>query len=156
MLSREGLVEFPYVLDRETLGAGENRVTLAVILDQPDHASGFSNLIGRWCSWCEIPAGSVSDCLVCLCVPGYGYRIWIPIRRKNRPPKKSTLLPSLKFLKTRSSLFLSPLYTSLATFVESITIALELAASVLLLNSFCPYTWPFEQHCPLLRLLEEN
>jgi hypothetical protein len=35
-------------------------------------------------------------------------------------------------------------------------IALELAASVLLLNSFCPYTWPFEYHCRLLRLREKN
>jgi hypothetical protein len=65
--SRESLVEFPCVLTGEISGTGENQVTLADILDQPDHASGFPNLIGRWCSWCEIQAGSVPDSFVCLC-----------------------------------------------------------------------------------------
>jgi hypothetical protein len=66
------LVEFLCVLAREISGTGENQVTFADILDQPDHASGLSNLIGRWCSWCEIQAGSVPDSFVCLC-----YWIWI-------------------------------------------------------------------------------
>jgi len=39
----------------------------------------------------EIPAGSVPDCFFCLRVAGYGYRIWIPIRRRNWSPKKSIL-----------------------------------------------------------------
>jgi len=35
-------------------------------------------------------------------------------------------------------------------------IALEPFASALLLVSCCPYAWPIEHHCHLIRLLEEN
>ena len=152
MLSWESLVEFPRELARETFGAGENQVNLAIILDQPDHTSGFSNPIGRWCSQCDIPAGNVPDCFVCLCVPGYGHQYAEEIG----PPRNQLYFPLSKPSKHVPVSFSAHCILRQQRLSTCPPIALKLAASVLLLNSFCPYTWPFEHHCPLFRLLGEN
>lgn len=69
MSSRESLIEFPRILAREASGIKESWVALPIVVDQPDHTSGFSDPSGCWCSKCAIPAGGLPGCFVGLCIP---------------------------------------------------------------------------------------
>jgi hypothetical protein len=83
---------------------------------------------------------------------GYGYRC----AEKIDPPRNQLYPPLSSSSEYVPVSFPAHCILSQRRLLTRPPITLELAAGVLLLTPFCPYTWPFEYHCRLLRLLEEN